>query len=163
MVIGLVLLAGQVLRIDLGRAGWPLWIIVPGAAMAAIGLSRRDGMGLTIAGFIVGTVGLILLYQDTTGRWASWAYLWALIPVASGVATALHGARTGDGSQVRNGTWAALSGLALLVVFYIFFEGIIGISGEPLGLPGWLLPALLLGIGAVMVLRAVVWREPAEA
>ena len=87
---------------------------------------------MVIGGTVVTTVGLVLLYQDQTGRWESWAYAWALVgPAASGLGLLLWGMRSGDARRVRNGTWALLGGLGLFVVGFLFFEGVIGIGGEP--------------------------------
>ena len=107
-------------------------------------------------------VGLVLFYQDQTGRWESWAYAWALVgPAASGLGLALWGIRSGDRQDVRNGTWGLLGGLAFFVIGFLFFEGIIGISGERLPLPEWALPAVVIGIGVVILVRGMMQRgEP---
>ena len=36
--------------------------------------------GLAIPGCIIGGIGVILAWQNATGQWDSWAYIWALIP-----------------------------------------------------------------------------------
>ena len=49
-------------------------------------------MGFAIAGSIVTTVGSVLLYQQTTGHWESWAYAWALVgPGAAGLGMLVYG------------------------------------------------------------------------
>jgi hypothetical protein len=54
-------------------------------------------------------------------------------------------------NSVRDGLWPMLTGLGLFLVGFVFFEGIIGISGDRLDLPGWALPAVLIlgGLGVL--------------
>jgi hypothetical protein len=158
-VLGLALLAAQLLDFDLGRYGWPVFVIVPGLVLLVIGLVGRGTGGMIIGGTVVTSVGLVLLYQNTTDHWESWAYAWALVgPAAGGLGMALSGLRSGDATLMRNGTWQALGGLGVFVAGLIFFEGIIGISGRRLALPEWSLAALVIGIGVVLVIRAAVAR-----
>ncbi len=125
-----------------------------------IGLLVAKEQGMVIGGTVVTTVGLVLLYQDQTGRWESWAYAWALVgPAASGLGLALWGLRSGNGADVRNGTWGLLGGLAIFGVAFLFFEGVIGIGGDRLALPEWLLPAAVIAIGVVVLLRGVIERR----
>ena len=79
--LGLVFLAGEQLNLNVSRNGWPLFVIVPGVVLLVAGLAipREVGLGLAIPGGIVTAVGLILAFQNATGAWASWAYMWALI------------------------------------------------------------------------------------
>ena len=163
VIIGAVLLAGQLLDIELGDLGWPLIIVAVGVAIGVIGLVIANQSGLVVGGTITTTVGLVLLYQNETGTWGSWAYAWALVgPAASGLGLALWGIRSGDANDVRNGTWGLLGGLAIFAVGFLFFEGIIGISGEPLPLPDWLLPVVVIGIGLVILARGLLSRDQPE-
>ena len=51
---------------------------------------------MVVGGTVATTVGLVLLYQNNTGHWESWAYAWALVgPAASGLGLALWGAAHG--------------------------------------------------------------------
>lgn len=157
---GLILFAAQLADFDLGRLGWPLIVIGVGVVILLLGLLVSREQGMVIGGTVVTTVGLVLLYQDQTGRWESWAYAWALVgPAASGLGLLLWGLRTGKGSDIRGGTWGLLGGLALFAIGYLFFEGIIGISGERLPVPEWLLPAVVIAIGVVVLGRGLLSRE----
>ena len=159
IVLGLVFFAAQQLNFDIGQAGWPLYVIAPGLAMASLGLTQRRGSGLTIAGSIVTMVGLVLLYQNATDRFESWAYAWALVgPGGSGIGMLLYGTRSGDIKLARQGFWSILTALGLFGAGLVFFEGIIGISGEPLPLPEWTLPALVIVIGVIVLLRGLTFR-----
>jgi hypothetical protein len=132
-------------------------------AILLIGLVVMNQSGMVVGGTVVTTVGLVLLYQDQTGRWESWAYAWALVgPAASGLGLALWGIRSGDADDIRNGTWGLLGGLAIFVVGFLFFEGVIGISGEPFPLPEWVLPAVVIVIGLVLLARGLLQRREPE-
>jgi hypothetical protein len=134
IVIGAVLFAGQLLDVGIEDVGWPFFVIAAGAVVLLIGMVIAGEQGMVIGGTIATTVGLVLLYQNSTGRWESWAYAWALVgPAASGLGLALWGVRSGNAADVRNGTWGLLGGLGLFVIGFLFFEGVIGIGAVVLG------------------------------
>ena len=156
IALGGVFLVGQMVDIDFGRYGWPLFIIVPGVAiwLVALMLGGPVGVGFSIAGAITTVTGFVLLYQDTTDHWESWAYAWALIaPGAVGLALAVHGLVHGDRELLDSGVRVALVGLALFLVFGVFFESMVGLGDNPSStlrdtiLPGGL---VVLGIGIVL-------------
>jgi hypothetical protein len=69
--------------------------------------------------------------------------------------------RSGVRTEIRNGTWAFLGGLGLFAIGFLFFEGMLGISGERLPIADWVLPALVIGIGVVVLGRGLLTRgEP---
>lgn len=160
VLIGAMLFAGQLFDIGIDDVGWPFFVIAAGVAVLVIGLVVANEQGMVIGGTITTTVGLVLLYQNNTGRWESWAYAWALVgPAASGLGLALWGARSGNASDIRNGVWAALGGLAFFVIGFLFFEGVIGIGGDRLALPEWVLPVAVIGIGVVVLGRGLLERR----
>jgi hypothetical protein len=160
IVLGLVFFAGQQLNFDIGQAAWPFYVIAPGVALAALGLTQRRGSGLTIAGSIVTMVGLVLMYQNATNHWESWAYAWALVgPGGSGIGMLLYGTRSGDAKMARDGFFTILTALGLFAAGFVFFEGIIGISGRRLPLPEWVLPVAVIVIGVVVLLRGLTFRH----
>ena len=160
---GLLFLGAQAIDFDWGDFAWPFWVIVPGLVLLSFGLATRGDPGLTVAGSIVTMVGLLLLYQNLTDHWESWAYAWALVaPGGSGVGTLLYGTRSGNGAMVRAGLWQIATALGIFAVGFIFFEALIGISGDRLALPDWLLPAVIIGLGVLVLLRALVSREPED-
>src|SRR5690349_14204450 len=101
----------------IGEVGWPLFVIAPGIVLlvAAFITPRPSGIGFAISGSIVTTVGLILLYQNTTGAWESWAYVWTLIPGAAGVALVVYGSVIGSAQLVNRGTRMAIIAAVLFV------------------------------------------------
>jgi len=160
IVLGLLFFAGQALNMDIGEAAWPFYVIAPGVALVTLGLTQRRGSGLTIAGSVVTMVGLVLLYQNATDRFESWAYAWALVgPGGSGIGMLLYGTRSGDRKMARDGFWTILTALGLFAVGLVFFEGIIGISGERLPLPNWVLPVAVIVIGVLVLLRGLTFRD----
>jgi hypothetical protein len=160
IVLGLIFFAGQQLNIDIGKTAWPFYVIVPGLAMATLGLTQRRGSGLTIAGSVVTIVGLVLLYQNATDRFESWAYAWALVgPGGTGIGKLLYGTRSGDRKMARDGFWTTVTAIGIFAVGLVFFEGIIGISGEPLPLPNWVLPVAVIVIGVLVLLRGLTFRD----
>jgi hypothetical protein len=164
IIVGALLFAGQFLDVGFDDIGWPFWVIAVGAAILLAGLFVTREQGMVIGGTVVTTVGLVLFYQNSTGHWESWAYAWALVgPAASGLGLLIWGLRTGNSGDVRNGTWGLLGGLGLFAVGYLFFEGVIGISGRTLPIDDWVLPAVVIGIGVVMLARGLMQRREPES
>jgi hypothetical protein len=160
ILVGALFLGAQLLDIDVGEVGWPFFVIIPGVVSLALGFVLRGAAGLIIGGSVVTMVGLVLLYQNTTGHWESWAYAWALVgPGGSGIGSVLAGTRERSPGLVRAGLWQIVVGLTLLAAGLFFFEGLIGISGEPLSLPNWLLPAVVIAAGVVLLLRGATARR----
>ncbi|TMB84230.1 MAG: hypothetical protein E6J39_04475 [Chloroflexi bacterium] len=79
IALGLIFLADQYWNLDLGRYGWPIYVIGLGLAGVLLGLTQRNGSGLTIFGSMATILGLILFYQNLTDHWDSWSYAWTLI------------------------------------------------------------------------------------
>ena len=154
IVLGLLFLVERVLNVDVGRFGWPLFVIVPGILLlaASLAVGGGEGSGLAVAGAITTTVGLVLAFQNATGLWATWAYAWALVgPAATGAGLLFYGLLKGRRDDISNGVRSLGTGLALFAGFGLFFEGIIGLSGEPFLVGSDVLPIALIGLGVVLV------------
>jgi len=163
ILLGLVFLAGQYLNLDIGRFGWPVYVIGPGLALVVLGLTQRHGSGLTIAGCVVTITGLILLYQTLTDRWESWAYAWALVgPGGSGLGMLVYGTRARNAGMARAGFMQIVVALALFAAGFVFFEGILGISGQRFPLPGWVMPIVVIAIGLLLLARGFTARGDAH-
>jgi hypothetical protein len=159
VIIGGLVLATRVTDIALGADAWPLWIIVPGLAMllASFAVPPRGGVGLAVPGAIIATVGLVLWFQDTYDAYATWAYAWALVaPTAAGVGMMLYGLVRGDRELAGDGLRTTLVGLALFAGFALFFEGVLGLSGEPIANLDEILPYGLIGLGILFVVLSFV-------
>lgn len=152
ILFGLLLLAGQLLHIDFLGLLWPFFIIAPGLALFAAALlpSGRGGEPLAVIGSIVTMVGAILLFQNVTGWWATWAYAWALIaPTSIGLGLLVWGVVKGHPGKVKEGLNLAGIGLVIFFVAGAFFELVLGVSG--FGLGSLALPFLLIGLGVLLL------------
>lgn len=156
ILVGIGFLVAQFTNVDLGQYGWPLFVVVSGVVLIALGLINRPAAGLVIPGSIVTMTGVILAIQNFTGLWASWSYAWALIfPTSIGIGTAILGLSRGNRKEVSGGVQVILAGLALFAIFGIFFEGILHVDGVNLGTVGnILLPVVLIAAGVLLL----VWR-----
>ena len=154
VLVGALFLLGQVLHVDVGHYGWPFFIIVPGVGLFLIAvLMAGRGEGLAITGSIVAVSGLILLFQDLTDDYESWAYAWALVfPGSVGLGLLLYGLLAGRPHLVRPGVRTTVTGLVLFLVGAIFFEGVVGISGRQFGRgTGIVVSALVIALGAALL------------
>jgi len=126
---------------------WPVAIIAAGAlfflAMVAGG---KQASAFAIPGSIISGIGLILLYQNITGRWESMSYFWTLIIMFVGVGIYLMGWYGGDENQKRSGFRVMKVGFILFIIFGLFFS-ILFSSYNSL-----ILPVLLIALGAYLVL-----------
>jgi hypothetical protein len=158
--LGVLFLLRPVFNIDIGHFTWPFFVIVPGILLIVMALSAGDpgGEPMAIIGTVVTVVGLILLFQNTTNQWATWAYVWALVaPTSIGLGQILYGSIKGRSHLVAIGTRLVKIGLALFLVGAVFFELVIGISGFGLGNWGW--PILLIALGVLLLIRNFVPRK----
>ena len=160
VVVGAVALAIQQVDINflpnLGSWGWPLFILVPGLVLlgAAVIAPRPGGVAFAVGGAVVTTVGGILLYQSQSGHWESWAYAWALLPTAAGLAFLGYGLLVSDRRMRAVGAWLAGVAGSVFIAAAWFFEGIF--AGEDRFVPAgnwW--PIALIGLGAAFVLWAL--------
>src|SRR5438309_8896706 len=156
VLVGAILLLGQFVRVDIGHYGWPFFLIVPGVAILVVALTARGalGEGLAILGSIITVTGLILLYQNATDHFESWAYAWTLIfPGAVGVGMILYGLVASRPGNVRAGSRLVGIGVVLFLLGVACFEGIIGIGGYPFGRSaGVVVGALIIAIGAFLLI-----------
>ena len=156
LLLGLLVLAGQALDLELGRVGWPLFVILPGLGLLGLGLtaSGRPGEVLAMAGGVVTMVGLVLLVQNTTDRFETWAYAWTLLVVGAGIGRWLVGVTRGRQDLASSGGWLIATGLAAFLGFAVLFEAVIGIGGRtPGGAGRYTLAALLILAGLVLLGR----------
>jgi hypothetical protein len=107
-------------------------------------LTRAPGMAVPAC--ILAGLGGVFYWQDATGNWESWSYVWALIPGFVGVGVVLSNLLEGKSSQgIRDGGNLILISLALFLVFGSLFGGL-----NVLG-PYW--PVLLILLGLWLLVR----------
>jgi len=131
---------------------WPVPIIGMGVILALIALVTWTPQ-MFIPAAIVGGIGGLLFYQNSTGDWGSWAYAWALIPGFVGAGLLLAGLFGRSASQVTAGLWQMGISLVLFLVFGSFL-------GRP-ALLGKYWPVALIVVGLLMLVRGFSRRRPA--
>ena len=148
----------------IGSWGWPFFVIVPGVVLLAASLvpAPPKGLGFATAGAIVTMVGALLLYQSRADHFESWAYAWALVPLAAGVATALYGLLARERKMVTTGTTMAAVAAGLFLVGAWFFEGVFAGERRLTDIDAWW-PIGVIVLGGVIVLLAAVQPAPAVA
>ena len=126
---------------------WPIFIIGLGVLLLLVGL-LTGVPAMAVPACIVGGIGGLLYWQNATGNWTSWAYAWTLIPGFVGIGVILSGLFSGQPRQaLRDGGGSIFVSLVMFTIFgYIFgrdaFQGIL-----------W--PILLIGLGAVILIRTI--------
>ena len=160
VVAGLGAFALQTSGVELGELigehGWPFFVIVPGLVLlgATALVEPPRGVGFAVSGAIVTTVGGILLYQNATETWDTWAFAWALIPTAAGAAMAVYGLLVDAPDQVTVGSRVAVIGAVLFIAGMWFFSPILANGRPPIELGDWW-PLVLVAIGAVILVSAI--------
>jgi hypothetical protein len=155
VLLGTLVLLGQALQLDLGRVGWPLFVILPGLGLLGLGLATHGRLGEVLAtvGGVVTMAGLVLLVQSTTDRFETWAYAWTLVVlVGPGIGRWLLGVVRGRGELAASGAWLLAAGLVAFLGLAVFFEVAVGLSGHRSGAAGrYVLAAVLIlaGLGLV--------------
>ena len=124
---------------------WPLIVIGVGVLLLVLGL-LTGAPGMAVPACIVGGIGGILWYQNATGDWESWSYIWALIPGFVGVGIILSGLLGGKiGESLRSGGWLVLISAIMFAIF--------GAAFADLGVLGDYWPVLLIVLGVLLVAR----------
>jgi hypothetical protein len=162
IVLGTLFFVGQAVGFELGRFGWPFFVIIPGLALSGVGLATGDPTGerITPLGAAVTMNGVILLYQSAADHFESWAYAWALVfPTSTGLGQMIYGSLKGSKEMVAAGGRWALIGAALFVGGAFFFELVVGVSGYGFGLDrfGW--PLGLVIVGTLLLIGGLLYRR----
>ena len=133
LVLGLILIlvAGWLIatRINPGLANllhltfaWPMWVMLAGVILLVIGLLVGEA-DMAIPACIVAGIGGILYYQNSTGHWDSWSYLWTLIPGFVGVGKILSGIIGGNFMAcLKEGLKLLLACVILFTIFATIFN-----------------------------------------
>lgn len=153
-VLGLGLLLARV--VDPGPHAWVLLLLLPGATLAALGLTTngRAGLVVTLAGCIIAGKGLLLLWSTTVERWEIWAYGWPLWFLGSvGLGLLARGLLRNDPEMTSIGGRLTFVGLGLFAFLFLVFEGMVFNSLG--GVFGVIVPLLLVGAGVLLVVRSL--------
>ena len=104
------------------QVSWPFYIIGVGLVFLIVSLVTQSG-GLSVPGCLVGGIGAILFYQNATGDWSSWGYLWPMVPGFVGLGLAVGGSLDKSMREERSkGTKMFLIALAVTAVLGGFFS-----------------------------------------
>ena len=120
---------------------WPVNMLLIGGVIFILGLVLGQP-GMSVPAAIVAGLGGIFYYQDATGNFASWSYMWALIPGFIGVGTMVAGLLGENTAQnLKHGLNMVVISAVLFLVFSSFFGG-----WELLGNYGPSILLILLGL-----------------
>ena len=103
---------------------WPMATIGAGLVVFLIGLIT-GAPGMSVPASIIAGIGGILYYQNQTGSFESWSYMWTLIPGFVGVGTILAGL-LGESTRrnLSHGLNLIVISTVLFLVFATFFGGL---------------------------------------
>jgi len=122
---------------------WPVIIIAVGAGLFLLGLIIRVP-AMSVPAAIVAGIGGILYYQNLTGEWGSWSYMWALIPGFVGLGIIVGGLLGAKDLKITDGVRQVVTSIVLFLIFGAFFGGFRGLGDY------W--PLLLIGAGVVLLI-----------
>lgn len=127
---------------------WPL--IIEAVAVGLLLLGLIIGVpDMAVPAVIVGGIGAILWWQNSTDNWGSWAYMWALIPGFSGLGMLLAKML---GGKERYNAWHALNTIGTSLVLFVIFGSFFG--GFKFMGPYW--PIALIVVGVLLGLRTFI-------
>ena len=152
IAVGVMVLIGQLTGFG-GMIGslWPMFVVLPGLAFLYFAYTGdKNVAGLAVPGTVITGTGLILFYQNVTGHWESWAYIWTLYPLFVGLALNFMAQRTGDDGTQKASRILMRIGAIGFIIGVIFFELIIFGNGGIFG--NLMLPVVLIIIGGFMLL-----------
>lgn len=102
---------------------WPVNMLLIGAGILIVGLVTGSP-GLAVPAAIVAGLGGIFYYQETSGNYNSWSYMWALIPGFVGVGTLIQGLLgENTASNLKRGLNLMVTSAVLFLVFAAFLGG----------------------------------------
>jgi hypothetical protein len=164
--LGILFLIGRsvsaLFHFDIGHYAWPSFIIIPGLLLflASFVFEQRIGIKLAMFSAMVATAGGILFVQNVFDVYASWAYAWALIaPTSIGMGKLTYGLLRGMRDEVKRGLSLSGIGFAMFLIGGFFFELVIGINGFNFGVSWLCWPALLIGLGVILLLSNLLPRR----
>lgn len=152
--LGLMFLAGNFFDFGFGfwDFSWPFFVLVPGLVFLFFAITGdKNAVGLVYPGTIVTGTGAILFYQNVTGNWESWAYVWTLYPLFVGIALSYEGYRRNQTNNIATGRNMIMGGFIGFLVFGAFFELMIFNDNDRLLNIG--LPLVLIGVGAYLLMN----------
>ncbi len=99
---------------------WPFYVIGAGAIILVVGLVT-GAPNMTIPASLVAGIGAILYYQNRSGDWESWSFMWTLIPGFVGFGTLLAGLL---GEDTRHNLGRGITLIVISAVLFLIFAAI---------------------------------------
>jgi hypothetical protein len=129
---------------------WPLIVIGVGVFLFLFGLLTRNP-AMSVPACIVGGIGGLLYWCNSTGNWAAWTYLWTLIPGFVGIGIILSTLLSGhEKTGYREGLKLILISAILFGIFLMLF------SGQGLFVKYW--PILII-LGGIWIIIQTLFRK----
>jgi hypothetical protein len=149
--LGIFFLLAQVINLgSIMSVGWPFFVILPGLAFLYTAFNGgKKAAGFAVPGSVITGTGLLLLFQNLTGHWESWAYAWTLYSLFVGLAINFIGERTGKDDARRVGQGLVRGGGIAFLILGTIFELLIFRSGGALSAVG--VPLLMMGLGVYLL------------
>jgi len=165
IAFGLLALLSQLFRgFDFWSSLWPIIIIAFGG-LFFVGMfaGGKSVAGLAIPGSIFGGIGLMLLIQNLTQHWESWAYGWTIILISVGLGVFIMGVYADNEYRRRAGIRVMKVGAILFIIFGGFFELLFS-AFHLNGIASYVFPALLILLGLYLVVTrsGLLPRKPAD-
>jgi hypothetical protein len=130
---------------------WPLIVVGIGVFLFLLGLILR-APGLSIPACIVGGIGGLLYWSNSTGNWVDWAYLWTLIPGFVGLGIIISTLLAGDDKKgYKDGLLLILISAILFALFFMMM------SGQGYFVKYW--PILVILAGLWIILQTIFHRK----
>ncbi len=125
-----------------------------------IGLLTR-AFGMAVPACVVAGIGLIFYWQSSgpPERYATWAYVWTLIPGFVGIGTILAGLLEWKWETIRGGLWLVVISAILYAIFASVFAPMFG--GRAILGRWW--PVLLILLGVLTLLEGLIRSKRARA
>ena len=148
ILFGAFLLANQLLPGLKLTFEWPWIIMGAGAVFILLAIFTKTG-GLAIPGSIVGGIGAILYYQNLTGRWDTWSFIWSLIPAFIGVGLALAALISPD--KHPDGFSGSIRMFIISGILFFFFGG-----AKYFGVESFIFwPIAVIALGLLLLLSGI--------
>jgi hypothetical protein len=130
---------------------WPLLIVGMGAIFLLAGIITLQG-GFLVPASILGGIGGILYYQNVTGDWGSWAYIWPLMPGLVGLGLLLGSLIDRSMRDARKtGFFMLLISVGVAAILGAFFTTNVGFD--------YVWPIVLIVAGLIFLFQGIIRRR----
>ena len=147
ILMGILFLANEIAPQFFNFWEWPALIIGLGVLFFIWAIISGAG-GLAVPGAILAGIGGLFYYQNMTGNWESWTYVWTIIPAFVGLGVIISGIINKDFKD------AFSAGLILILIS----SGLFFAFGSRFGLPDYITdywPLTLVVLGIIALIRAI--------